>query len=149
MKKLCACACFLLNVAILSAATTIDIDGITWEYSIGEDGGEKIVRLWSFSAPKDIECVVVPPVIEGCPVSYLADSLCDSMRIYDSLKTITIPANVRFIVFKKICALENIVVDPANSVYWSFDGVLYRRNDGYNSLVSFPAKKTGFLVIPI
>lgn len=145
MKKFCVCACFLLNVAILSAATTIDIDGITWTYSIVE----KEVRLYEFSAPKDIESVVVPPVIEGCPVTMLYRLLCDSMGLYDRLKTVKIPASVSDIdppVFWG--ALENIVVDPANSVYWSFDGVLYRRNDGYNYLESFPAKKTGVLVVP-
>lgn len=149
MKKFFVWTCFLLNVAILSAAT-IEIDGITWNYDIIENNEVWVSR---FSAPKDIESVVVPSVIEGCPVTEIGGGFHLSLLDYDSLKTVTISANVRDIAitldFNRSSALEKIIVDPANSVYWSFDGVLcYRFGDGGNAVVAIPAKKTGVLVVP-
>lgn len=83
------------------------------------------------------KCFYLENIVLGRGLTSLESGIFDGCR---NLKTITIPAGIRDIstdAFEGCSRLENIVVDPANPVYSSEEGVLFDK--GQTVLIQYPA----------
>ncbi len=68
------------------------------------------------------------------------------MSPFTGLKTVNIPlsaSNVDIAALDKLVNLEAITVADGNEKYYSIDGVLYQRGEGYVAIVCYPDKKQG------
>ena len=83
------------------------------------------------------KCFYLEDIILGRGLTSLESGIFDGCR---NLKTITIPVGIRDIsadAFAECSRLENIIVDPANPVYSSEEGVLFDKNQ--TVLIQYPA----------
>lgn len=118
MKKFFVCACFLLNVAILSAATaTMDdggpyaqaINGIEWSFIVSN--GQAIVSSGDAkpAIPQTTSGTVeVPEVLGGCPVMHIGDY---AFYYCDQIVSVLLPSSIKTIgdqAFLNCYNLENV-----------------------------------------
>jgi hypothetical protein len=90
--------------------------------------------------------VTIPATINGLPVTVIAE---DAFRPFASITSVFLPATVTTIDPKAFAAcsrLTTVIVDPANPVYSTTNGVLF--NKSQTVLVKCPQGVTGTYVIP-
>ena len=89
----------------------------------------------------DVTAVVLPPT-----VSVIASFAFNGAGI----TSITLPASVVSAeqAFKSADRLQNIYVDPANRLFTSIDGVLFRTNMPFLTLWDYPAGRAGAYTVP-
>ncbi len=90
----------------------------------------------------DRSVVTIPDTIDGHPVTGLGDfafRYADKVNWYD-ITTVVIPAGINYIGLNPFSGCDYIIteilVDPANERYESFDGILYDKQT--KSLISYP-----------
>lgn len=119
MKKFFVCACFLLNVAMLSAATAIvddggpyaqTINGIEWSFIVSN--AQAIVSsgdAWKPAIPQTTSGTVeVPEVLGGCPVMHIGDR---AFYYCDQIVSVLLPSSIKTIgarAFECCRNLENV-----------------------------------------
>ena len=106
--------------------------------------GLAVTRIggWLFSNRGDVTAVVLPPTA----------SVIESYAFTGAgITSINLPASVVSVeqAFKGADRLQNIYVDPANPLFTSIDGVLFRTDKtSFTSLWEYPAGRAGAYTVP-
>lgn len=131
-------------VSISQGKVLADTDAATGlEYAITD--GEATIT--GFTAPAGFTGeLMIPETLGGAPVTMIADHLFDYSY---ELTSIVFPSTLTSIgdnTFSNIDNLTSIIVNPANTVFKSTDGVLYTK-DG-TQLIRCPRGRSGTFIIP-
>ena len=105
--------------------------------------GLAVTRIggWLFPNRGDVTAVILPPTV----------SVISSYAFTGTgITSITLPASVVSVEqsFKGADRLQNIYVDPANPLFTSIDGVLFRTNMPFLTLWEYPAGWAGAYTVP-
>ncbi|MDX2109608.1 MAG: leucine-rich repeat domain-containing protein [Verrucomicrobiota bacterium] len=135
-----ACLLIVLLVPTVLRAETYTVPGtnITLTYSLSGNPAEATIIDCNTDATG---ALAIPDTLDGAPVTSIGSS---AFSYCYRLTSVTIPNSVTSIgegAFSYCSSLTAFIIDPANGVYSSFDGVLY--NKAQSVLIRYPSAKTG------
>lgn len=134
MRQIITTLCFLLTCVAINAQ-----DGLTFTYK--ESSKTAAVNAYNGT----VTDVVIPATVTYNNEEYTVTAISGSAFYKNtSLTSVSMPKTITSIdnyAFGYCSSLKEIKVADENGMYYSQDGVLFKKGDGGNSLVAYPSAK--------